>query len=68
MRNRYLGICYACGAYVPARFGRYERRQGSTDPRLRIKCEKCASEHMIGKRNGEMDCRKYLKKGEIYHG
>lgn len=55
LRNRYPGICYACGSYVPACFGRYERQQGSTDPRMRTKCEKCVSGHATRKRNSKIN-------------
>lgn len=42
-RNRYLGYCYCCGAYVPTGYGHFERRYGNPGSKWRIKCVKCAS-------------------------
>lgn len=38
-RNRYPGVCYCCGKWVPVGYGHFERHAGG----WRVKCVKCAS-------------------------
>lgn len=38
-RNKYPGVCYCCGEWVPIGYGHFERHAG----RWRVKCVKCAS-------------------------
>ena len=44
-RNKYPGVCYCCGKYVPAGYGHFERHAGH----WRIKCVKCASGRAVTK-------------------
>lgn len=38
-RNKYPGVCYVCGEFVPPGYGHFERHKGH----WRVKCVKCAS-------------------------
>lgn len=42
-RNKYPGVCYCCGEWVPVGYGHFERRYGQPGNKWRIKCIKCAS-------------------------
>lgn len=42
-RNKYPGVCYACGVYVPTGYGHFERHNGH----WRVKCVKCASGRIV---------------------
>ena len=49
-RNRYPGICYCCGNWVPIGFRHFERHYGS----WRIKCVKCASGRSVNANDREV--------------
>lgn len=41
MRNRYPGVCYVCGSYVPTGFGFFEKNRDRVGPKWRVRCVKC---------------------------
>lgn len=51
-RNKYPGICYCCGAYVPSGFGHFEATHDF--PKWRIKCVKCASGRIVRESDPEV--------------
>lgn len=53
-RNRYPGICYSCGTYVPTGFGHFERRYSHPGNKWRIKCVKCASGRTVKETDDEV--------------
>jgi ribosomal protein L24E len=44
-RNKYPGVCYCCGVYVPPGYGHFEKIRGAAG--WRIKCVKCASGRVL---------------------
>lgn len=48
-RNKYPGVCYCCGEYVPSGYGHFEkvRNPKPGEAKWRVKCVKCASGRIL---------------------
>lgn len=48
MRNKYPGVCYKCGCYVPVGYGFFELNHGQfVGGKWRVQCVKCCDGRII---------------------